>query len=88
VPSLPDVTVCGWESLFVQITVSPTLTFTGLGENALVVLLEAPVVTLTAVFAAKAGENEADTSTAARTATKLTATVIFEFIVYEQYPMP
>jgi len=38
----PEVTVCIVESLFVQVTVSPTLAFIGFGEKASVALLCAP----------------------------------------------
>jgi hypothetical protein len=41
---VPDTTVCGWLSLFVQVTVSPTFTLIGFGENAVSVLLDAPDV--------------------------------------------
>src|SRR5437868_7209275 len=79
---VPDVTVCGCESLFVQVTVSPTLAFIGLGENASVVLLAAPDTMLTATSAAKAGDSETGTSITASTAASPTATAIFEFISY------
>ena len=42
VPLLPDVTVWGCESLFVHVTLEPTLTLTGFGLNAVLVKLEAP----------------------------------------------
>jgi hypothetical protein len=38
----PDVTVCGYVSSFVHVTVSPTLTSTGFGENAVSVRDEEP----------------------------------------------
>ena len=64
---------------------SPTLAFTGLGENASVVLLDEPGVISTATLAAKAGVGvDIDVSIAARTAASPTATAILEFIIYEQ----
>ena len=47
----PETTVCGWLSLFVQVTVSPTLAFTGSGEKASVVLVDAPETILTGMVA-------------------------------------
>jgi hypothetical protein len=41
-PLLPDATVWGCESLFVHVTVLPTLTWIGFGENAVSVRLEEP----------------------------------------------
>src|SRR5581483_1962025 len=41
-PSVPEVTVCGCESLFVQVTVSPTLACIGFGENASLLFVDAP----------------------------------------------
>ena len=42
VPLLPDATVWGCESLFVHVTLEPTLTLTGFGLNAVLVKLEEP----------------------------------------------
>jgi hypothetical protein len=39
---VPDVIVCPWLSLFVHVTVSPTLTVTASGENALSARFAAP----------------------------------------------
>jgi len=38
----PDTTVCGCVSSFVHVTVAPTLTSTGFGENAVSVRVEEP----------------------------------------------
>src|ERR671933_1668498 len=48
-PLLPDVTVCGCESLFVHVTVSPTCTVAGFGLNAVLVWVEAPETMVTLV---------------------------------------
>ncbi len=56
---VPDVIVCACESSFTQVTMSPTLICTGLGEKALVVLSAEPCVMLTFSFAAAlAGANK------------------------------
>ena len=46
---MPDVTVCGVESLFVHVTVSPTFTVILDGEKVLSVLVAEPAVMETAV---------------------------------------
>jgi hypothetical protein len=83
VASSPDVALCAAASWLVHITVSPTLISTGLGEYALLVLVDASSVMSTATSAANAGVGvDTGASITARTAASPTATAIFEFIDY------
>jgi hypothetical protein len=50
---VPDVTVCGTESLLVHVTVSPTSISIGLGAYALVVSFDDPAVMSAVTVAAK-----------------------------------
>ena len=51
---MPDVTVCGVESLLVHVTVSPTLISIGFGAYESVVMLDEPTIISAVTVAAKA----------------------------------
>lgn len=80
---VPDVTVCIDVSLFVHMTVSPTCASAGFGENASIVLDDAPGIMSILTVAAKAAwlvVVKASTAAAKIAATPAAAKVVFLFI--------
>jgi Sec-independent protein secretion pathway component TatC len=80
---LPDVTVCIAASLLVHMTVSPTCAFVGFGENASIVLEDAPVTMSMLTVAAKAVwlvVVKTSTATAKIAAMPVIAKAVFLFI--------